>query len=235
MNLQNLIKEQTNPEWQELLLAYPNFDEMNVALQKEYQTYEPHIKILPYKENIFNAFKKCPYSKLKVIQISQDPYFNMKINKNTGEMEPEANGLAFSVNEGLPVPPSLKNLIKEMQDDIGVEYRSSDFSNLASQGILFLNAALTVRQHMSNSHAKIWRKFTNWVIEQISKEKEGIVFILLGKYAQGKAKFIDTKKHHLIEEVHPSPLSAFRGFFGSKIYSKCNTFLIEKGQEEIEW
>ena len=235
MNLQQLIKEQTNDEWQELLLSYPDFEEMNSALTKEYKTYEPHIKILPFKNNIFNAFKLCPLKSLKVSLIGQDCYINMKKNKNTGEEEPEANGLAFSVNEGLPLPPSLKNLIKEMQDDIGGEFRSSDFSNLASQGILFLNAALTVRQYKSNSHAKIWRKFTDWIIQQISKNTEGIVFILLGKYAQEKKKFIDTDKHHIIEEIHPSPLSAYRGFFGSKIYSKCNTILKDTGKEEIEW
>ena len=235
MNIQQLIKEQTNTEWQKILLTYPHFDEINSLLTKEYNTYEPDIKILPLKENIFNAFTQCPFDKLKVIWVGQDCYINIKKNKNTGKEEPEANGLAFSVNDGIPIPPSLKNLIKEMEDDIGGELHSSDFSNLASQGILFLNAALTVRQYKSNSHAKIWKKFTNWLIEQISKNTEGIVYILLGKYAQGKKKFIDEGKHYIIEGIHPSPLSAYRGFFGSKIYSKCNSILKDIGKDEIKW
>lgn len=242
MNIQQLIKEQTSPEWQEILLSYPNFEELNAALTKEYETYEPDIKILPFRENIFRAFTLCPFDKLKICFTGMDPYIQLRMNKKTGEVEPEANGLAFSVNEGLKLPPSLRNLIKEMQDDIGGEFRSSDFSELASQGILFLNSALTVRQFKSGSHSKIWKKYTDWILEKISKEKQkdGLVFILLGKHAQDKKKIIqegDTSKeaHFYVEAVHPSPLSAHKGFFGSKIFSKCNDILENQKKTKIDW
>jgi uracil-DNA glycosylase len=237
MNILQLIKDQTDEEWQSILVCPAiDYDEINASLDKEYETYEPDIKILPNKENIFKAFKLCPRSQLKVVLLGMDCYINIKTNKISSIDEPEANGLAFSVNEGMPIPPSLRNLIKEMKDDIGGEgFHSSDFSDLAKQGILFLNSALTVRQHTSNSHMKIWQKYTDAIIQQISLQEDGVVFILLGKAAQAKHKYINTDRHRILEAIHPSPLSASKGFFGSKIYSKTNALLLELGKEPIKW
>jgi len=265
MNCLSLIQATTH-EWDAIILNYPDFATIDKQLTTEYETYEPDIRILPVKEKIFRAFQLCPLNKLKVVFLGMDPYINIKCNQITKIEEPEANGLSFSVNEGMPMPPSLKNLLKEMESDIGAK-GSQDFTYLAKQGILFLNTALTVRQHKTGTHTKIWKKFTDWLIQAISNSKDGskgLVFILLGNHAQEKKKFIyhschpggaggiaeaillaekkfietdidDTTKHIIIEAVHPSPLSANRGFFGSKIYSQCNAALEKLGHTPINW
>lgn len=241
MNCLSLIQDSTH-EWDAIILNYPDYTIIDKQLTEEYNTYEPDIRILPFKENIFRALKLCPLNKLKVVFLGMDPYINIKCNKITKVEEPEANGLSFSVNEGMPMPPSLKNLLKEMESDIGAK-GSSDFSYLANQGILFLNTALTVRQHKTGTHTKIWKKFTNWLIKEIStsysktktKDTQGVVFILLGNHAQEKKQFIDETHHQIIEAVHPSPLSANRGFFGSKIFSRCNVALEKLGHTSINW
>ena len=237
MNIQKLIKNTCPENWHEILLDNSlSQDEINQALTKEYQTFEPDIKILPPPERIFHCFQACPYSQLKVIFLGQDPYINLKQNLVSGETESEANGMSFSVNTGLPLPPSLKNILKELQTDMGDNpNRSSDFNYLAEQGVLFLNSALTVRQFQSNSHAKIWKNYTDGVITRLSEKMPFLVFILLGKNAQSKKKFINVEKHGVIEEVHPSPLSAYRGFFGSQIFSRCNQILEDHSLEPIAW
>ena len=237
MNCLSLIKSHISKDndWLPILLSY-DYSSIDTLLTAECVTYYPDIRIFPDQDNIFRAFELCPLHQLRIVFLGMDPYINIKHNKLTDTDEPEANGLAFSVNEGIPAPPSLKNLLKEMQTDVGATTGAistcSDFTYLAKQGILFLNAALTVRQHKTGSHSKIWKHFTDWIIQQISTRKSGVVFILLGKCAQEKATCIDSEKHTLIQEVHPSPLSASRGFFGSKIYSKCNTAL---GKNPIQW
>ena len=163
---------------------------------------------------------------LKVIIIGQDCYHGTE----------QANGLCFSVNESINNPPSLKNILKEMKNDLNIQSRSSDFTSLSKQGVLLLNSSLTVHERLAGSHLKIWEKFTNNIIEYISNHsKNDLVFILWGNYAKEKKKLID-KRHFVIEGTHPSPLSANRGgFFGGAYFSKANKFLKEKKYKEIDW
>jgi len=180
----------------------------------------------PKGRNIFKAFELTPFDKIKVVLLGQDPYHGVG----------QAMGLCFAVPEGVAYPPSLNNIIKELKNDVGAELRSGDLSFWARQGVFLLNATLTVRAHEAGSHQnRGWETFTDAVIRKISDEKENIVFILWGSYAQQKEKIIDTSKHFIIKSVHPSPLSVHRGFFGSKPFSKTNDFLISKGIEPIHW
>lgn len=184
------------------------------------------LKVFPPTENIFKAFELCDLDKIKVVIIGQDCYHG----------EGQANGLCFSVDEGVKHPPSLINILKEMESDIGNKRDSSDFSSLAEQGVLFLNASLTVTEKLAGSHIEYWEKFTDKVIKYISKKQENIVFILWGNYAIEKSKYIDLEKHHIIKGKHPSPLSANRGgFFGEKYFSRCNEILKNKNIPEINW
>lgn len=183
--------------------------------------------IYPSGPNIFNAFYQTPFDKVKVVIIGQDPYHGPG----------QAHGLAFSVNEGVPLPPSLKNIFKELQEDTGMQPpHSGNLTPWAKQGVLLLNASLTVRAHEANSHARIgWAEFTNAVIRKISSEKKGVVFLLWGKFAQEKEAFIDTTKHHILKAAHPSPLSAFNGFFGCKHFSRANQLLVREKIDPIDW
>lgn len=183
--------------------------------------------VYPPQENIFNAFHLTPFEKVKVVILGQDPYHGPN----------QANGLSFSVKQGLVLPPSLRNIYKELADDVGVYNRlSGDLSPWATQGVLLLNAILTVEQKTPGAHQKKgWEQFTDRVIAALSEEREAIVFILWGSYAQKKGRHIDRTKHFVIETVHPSPLSVYRGFFGSKPFSTTNAFLKSKGQEPIDW
>lgn len=183
--------------------------------------------VYPPQENIFNAFHLTPFKNVKVVILGQDPYHGPN----------QANGLSFSVKEGVVLPPSLRNIYKELADDLDVyNSLSGDLSHWAKQGVLLLNAILTVEQKMPGAHQKQgWEQFTDRVIEVLSEERESIVFILWGSYAQKKGKHIDRTKHFVIETVHPSPLSVYRGFFGSKPFSKTNDFLISKKQKPIDW
>jgi uracil-DNA glycosylase len=189
---------------------------------------EAGFKIYPKGADIFNAFWKTPFNQLKVVILGQDPYHGTN----------QAHGLSFSVQKGITPPPSLKNIYKELVTDIPgfVIPGHGDLTEWAEQGVMLLNATLTVRDSSPASHQKKgWEEFTDKVIKIISEKKEGIVFILWGAFAQAKAELIDAKKHFIIKSPHPSPFSADRGFFGSKPFSKTNAFLEKDGKKPIDW
>ncbi|MCR5312370.1 MAG: uracil-DNA glycosylase [Bacteroidaceae bacterium] len=201
----------------------PYFENLIKFVKDEYSKFT----VYPPGHLIFNAFNLCPFEKVKVVLIGQDPYH-----------EPgQAHGLCFSVNDGVQFPPSLNNIFKEIKDDIGSDIPASgNLTRWAEQGVLLLNATLTVREHAAGSHQKHgWEEFTDSVIRHISINREGIVFILWGSYAQSKAQLIDTSKHYILKSAHPSPLSAYRGFFGNHHFSLANDYLLKRGQEPIKW
>ena len=183
--------------------------------------------IYPPGSLIFNAFKQTPFSKLKVVIIGQDPYHN----------KGQAHGLSFSVPDGIAKPPSLINIFKELKNDLGIEIPpNGNLEKWALQGVLLLNASLTVRQNEPCSHAKTgWLQFTDQIIKKISDEKEGIVFLLWGKFAQEKQSLIDETKHFVLKAAHPSPFSADRGFFGCTHFSKTNELLMKQQKSPIDW
>lgn len=202
----------------------PYFAQLAAFVRSEYAT----TKCYPPGKLIFNAFNLCPFDSVKVVVIGQDPYH-----------EPgQAHGLSFSVNEGVPLPPSLQNIFKEIHDDLGTPIpRSGDLTRWARQGVLLLNATLTVRAHQAASHQrKGWEQFTDAAISALSRDRQHLVFILWGGYARSKAPLIDTRKHAILQSVHPSPLSANRGgWFGNHHFSLCNRYLQGWGMEPIEW
>lgn len=207
-----------------------NFDEQTkIASGKAFNTYykmKSQNVIYPNSADIYNAFMKTSYDDVKVVILGQDPYHE----------EGQANGLAFSVNNDVKMPPSLKNIFKELQDDIGGELRTNtDLTDWAEQGVFLLNSSLTVIEGRPNSMADIWNTFTDSIIKLLNDKEKPIVFVLWGKNARDKKKLIDTNKHFIIESAHPSPLSAYRGFFGSKPFSKVNEYLISTGQVPIDW
>lgn len=214
-------------DWKTILakeFEQPYFQELVKFIKEEYT----HNKCYPPGKQIFAALNSCPLTNLKVVIIGQDPYHGPG----------QANGLCFSVNPGLPHPPSLRNIFVELQQDIGKEIPSSgDLSQWAAQGVLLLNATLTVRAHEAGSHQnKGWETFTDHVIQRISKEKEGIIFLLWGGFAKKKAQLINPNKHHILTSGHPSPLSANRGlWFDNKHFSKTNELLRGLGKVEIDW
>ncbi|MDE6694407.1 MAG: uracil-DNA glycosylase, partial [Bacteroidales bacterium] len=176
---------------------------------------------------IFNAFNSTPFDKVKVVLIGQDPYH-----------EPgQAEGLCFSVPDGCPFPPSLVNILKELESDLGFPFPASGhLGKWAEQGVFMLNAPLTVRAHQAGSHQRRgWETFTDAVIRTLSEKKTGLVFLLWGSYAQAKSALIDTSKHHILKAVHPSPLSAYRGFFGCRAFSRTNEILLSQGLSPIDW
>ncbi len=183
--------------------------------------------IYPPGDKIFAALDTTPFEQLKVVIIGQDPYHGVG----------QANGLCFSVNDGIPQPPSLQNIFKELKDDCGFTIPvSGNLKKWASHGVLLLNATLTVRKDQPGSHQKRgWEIFTDTIIKKISEDKEHIVFILWGKFAQSKEPLIDQHKHLILKAAHPSPFSAYNGFFGCKHFSKTNAYLKEHGMEEIDW
>jgi uracil-DNA glycosylase len=183
--------------------------------------------IYPTGSQIFNAFEKTPFDKVKVVILGQDPYHNPQ----------QAMGLSFSVPDGIPPPPSLVNIYKELKTDIGLEIpKTGNLIKWAEQGVLLLNAVLTVRANEPASHSKIgWMNFTDAVIKKISDEKTGVIFLLWGKFAQDKQVLVDATKHFVLKAAHPSPLSAHNGFFGCKHFSKTNELLIKQGLEPIDW
>lgn len=199
------------------------FKELIEFVKKEYSSKT----VYPEGKNIFRAFELCPFENVKVVILGQDPYHGPK----------QANGLCFSVNEGIPLPPSLQNIYKEIADDIGTAMpRTGNLDNWARQGVLLLNATLTVRANQAGSHQhKGWEEFTNAVIKAISDQKEHIVFLLWGRYAQKKGEIIDRTKHHVLTAAHPSPFSAYSGFFGCKHFSKTNEYLQKIGEKPIDW
>ena len=193
-----------------------------------YSEYSNNKIIYPSKSLIFNAFNLCDFEEVKVIILGQDPYHGPD----------QAHGLSFSVRKNIPFPPSLKNIIKELENDIGVKFQQNDgnLSKWAKQGVFLLNTTLTVEKSKPLSHSKIgWELFTDKVIELLSEKKQNLVFILWGKHAQAINQLIDNSKHLVISSTHPSPLSAHRGFFGSKPFSQTNKFLISKNINEINW
>ena len=200
-------------------------DEISNQISKKQQELEG-LEVFPKNDDIFRSFQLCDLDNINVVIIGQDCYHG----------KGQANGLCFSVNDGVKVPPSLRNIYKELNNDLSITRESNDFSNLASQGVLLLNSSLTVHERLAGSHLNIWEKFTDSVIEFIcSESKTPIVFILWGNYAKSKKKFIDDG-HFVIEGTHPSPLSANRGgFFGEKFFSKANDYLTTIGKKAIDW
>ncbi len=212
--------------WKELLKSEfekEYFTNLTLFVRDEYKTQT----IFPPAAKIFNAFELCPLENTRVVILGQDPYHDVN----------QAHGLCFSVNDGIKVPPSLVNIYKEIQSDCGVTPPASgNLERWAKQGVLLLNATLTVRAHQAGSHQKKgWEEFTDSVIKLLAQEKENIVFLLWGAYAGKKAAFIDGTKHCILKSPHPSPLSAHRGFLGNKHFSKTNDFLTSKGLKPIEW
>lgn len=212
--------------WKNILaeeFSKPYFEDLAGFVKKEYQEYH----VFPKGKEIFNAFEHCHFSKLKVVILGQDPYHGPG----------QAHGLSFSVKAGVPFPPSLLNIFKELNRDLGLSIPANgDLSRWADQGVLLLNATLTVRAHQAGSHQKKgWEEFTDAVIRNIVAKKSNIVFMLWGAYAQKKAEFIDGNRHCKLYAPHPSPLSAHRGFLGCGHFSKANNYLRNFGLEEIKW
>ena len=183
--------------------------------------------IYPPGKLIFNAFDSTPFNNVKAVILGQDPYHGPK----------QAHGLCFSVQDGVPPPPSLVNIYKEMQTDLGLPIpNTGNLTNWATQGVLMLNATLTVRANEANSHSKIgWQEFTNEAIRKVSEDKKNVVFILWGKFAQEKQALIDESKHLVLKAAHPSPFSAYNGFFGCRHFSKTNEYLTKNGRDPIDW
>jgi uracil-DNA glycosylase len=184
-------------------------------------------RVFPPGNLIFNAFDLCPFDRVKVVIIGQDPYHNIG----------QAHGLCFSVTDGTEFPPSLINIFKELNRDLGIPVpRSGNLERWAGQGVLLLNAILTVRAHQALSHEKRgWERFTDAAINALNRERENLVFMLWGNYAQNKGASIDPSRHLILRTVHPSPLSASRGFFGCSHFSKCNEWLTARGMEPVAW
>ena len=201
----------------------PYFNLLTEFVRNEYKTH----KIYPPAKLIFNAFDQCNFDNLKVVILGQDPYHGPG----------QAHGLCFSVNDGIPFPPSLRNIFTELKSDVGKPIpQSGNLTGWAQQGVLLLNATLTVRENLAGSHQKKgWEQFTDAVIEIVSARKEHVVFILWGNYAISKNVLIDKTKHLVLTSVHPSPLSASRGFFGNHHFSRANQFLEQNGLEPVRW
>ena len=213
-------------DWKALLadeFEKPYFAELVEFVREEYGSRQ----IFPRGSNIFRAFDKCPFDKLKVVIIGQDPYHG----------EGQANGLCFSVNDGVQFPPSLRNIFQEVESDTGAPIPTSgNLDRWAEQGVLLLNAVLTVRAHEAASHAgRGWEQFTDAVVRAIAARREGVVYMLWGSYAQRKGAIADPARNCILKAVHPSPLSAYRGFFGCRHFSQANDYLVARGQEPIAW
>jgi uracil-DNA glycosylase len=212
--------------WNEILA-----DEMQKDYYQELQAFvqkrRAEVRVFPEEKNVFNALELTPFESVKVVILGQDPYHGFG----------QAHGLSFSVQKGTPLPPSLKNIYKELQEDIGGEFPTEgDLSHWAKQGVLLLNTVLTVEEGNANSHkGKGWERLTNRLIESLNELNHPVIFILWGKPAQDKEKLIINPNHVILKAPHPSPLSAYRGFFGSKPFSRVNDILIQQGQTPIRW
>lgn len=220
------VKLNIDQSWKMLLdkaFQSSNYKQLLEFLADEYANHE----IFPKQELVFEAFNRTALEQTKVVIIGQDPYHDLN----------QAHGLSFSVQDNVKLPPSLRNIYKELTSDLGITTPiSGNLSSWCDQGVLLLNATLTVRAHQPGSHQKKgWEQFTDEVIQQISNQKENVVFILWGKYAQKKGEIIDSQKHHIVSSAHPSPFAARKGFFESKPFSKTNAFLASKGIETINW
>jgi uracil-DNA glycosylase len=215
------------PSWKKVLedeFALPYFKTLSETVRKAYLGGVP---VYPPPKSVFNAFELCPFENVKVVILGQDPYHGAG----------QAHGLCFSVQDGVRIPPSLQNIYKEIKSDLGIEIPTSgSLERWAKQGVLLLNATLTVTDGKPGSHQKIgWEAFTDAVIKKISDDTKHVVFLLWGKYAQDKGAHIDTEKHLVLKAPHPSPLSAYTGFFGCKHFSKTNEYLKLHNQKPIEW
>lgn len=213
-------------DWKALLkeeFEKPYFEQLTQFVKEEYASH----RIYPRGSNIFRAFDKCPLDRLKVVIIGQDPYHGPN----------QAHGLCFSVADGVPHPPSLQNIFKEVASDIGTPIpESGNLDRWAEQGVLLLNAVLTVREHEATSHAgRGWEQFTDAVVRAINAHKEGIVYLLWGSYAQKKGAIADPARNCILKAVHPSPLSVYRGFFGCRHFSRANEYLVAQGKTPIQW
>lgn len=220
------MKPWSQYSWQRLLadeFEKEYFQDLFKFIDQEYE----EATVFPPKGLIFSAFEHTPYEKVKVVILGQDPYHGLN----------QSHGLAFSVQKGVKIPPSLRNMYKELESDLGIAPAShGNLTSWADQGVLLLNTVLTVREGEANSHQKQgWERFTDRVIEVLNEREEPIIFVLWGKPAQQKIPMINQDKHPIIQSFHPSPLSASRGFFGSKPFSKVNDFLIAYGKEPIDW
>ena len=220
-----MSKNQIMPTWKDILAP--------VYQTKEYQNLWSKVNLkyqekqcFPPKELIFRAFDLTSFEDVKVVILGQDPYH--------GDLQ--ANGLSFSVSDHVKTPPSLQNIYKELESDLGIQKHTNELDSWAQQGVLMLNATLTVSAHEPNSHKDIgWEFFTDFVISEISKQKENVIFVLWGAFAQKKEILIDINKHYVIKSPHPSPFSARKGFFGSKPFSKINDYLEQNNKKVIQW
>lgn len=225
--MNNKIK--INKEWEKELKSYfltENWLKLSSFIRNEYLNKSK--KIFPEPKDLFKAFELTPFSSIKVVILGQDPYHNDK----------QAEGLSFSVPKGLSLPPSLKNIYKEIEKDLNIkkDFTNGNLENWAKQGVFLLNSILTVEAHRPASHqGKGWEEFTDYIIKIISNNKNNIVFILWGNYAKSKKLLIDKDKHLIIESAHPSPFSAHNGFFGSKPFSKTNKYLKDNNIKDIKW
>lgn len=214
-----------NKKWDEILkdeLKKDYFRKLGIFVKQEYKTK----KIFPPYENIFDALRFTDYDEVKVVILGQDPYHGLG----------EAHGLSFSVRENVAMPPSLQNIFKELESDLGIKRTKSDLTDWAKQGVLLLNSIMTVQKDRPLSHKdKGWEIFTDNIIKYLNEREEPVIFLLWGSFARSKKALITNKHHYIIESVHPSPLSAYRGFFGSKPFSKINNILESNGKEKINW
>jgi uracil-DNA glycosylase len=220
------MKVRIDESWRQVLqpeFDKPYFELLTSFVRQAYRT----TQCFPPAGQIFRAFDLCPFDKVRVVIIGQDPYHDVN----------QAHGLCFSVQEGVPVPPSLVNIYKELSRDLGKPIPTSgDLTYWAEQGVLLLNATLTVQAHRAGSHqGKGWEEFTDAAIQALNKNRSNIVFMLWGSYAQRKGQFIDRRRHLVLTAVHPSPLSAYRGFIGCGHFSQANTYLQQHGQQPINW
>lgn len=216
-----------HPSWMKVMgdeFKKPYMQKLRTFLKSEL---EKGHRLFPRAANYFAAFEATPFNKVRIVILGQDPYHGLG----------QAHGLCFSVQPGVPLPPSLQNIYKELEADLGIpRARTGDLMGWAKQGVLLLNSVLTVRENHAGSHQKQgWEEFTDRAIRELNDRRENLVFVLWGAYAQKKGAFIDRKKHLVIESVHPSPLSASRGFLGSKPFSKINKYLRQHGQPEVDW
>jgi uracil-DNA glycosylase len=223
--MKNLVN--LHGEWQEVLKEYVATDDFKKLLNFVSAEYT-NKQVFPPESSIFNAFDLTPFSKVKVVILGQDPYHN----------DGQAHGFSFSVQESISLPPSLKNIYKEIESDLGLkkDFKNGNLENWAKQGVFLLNAILTVVAHSPASHQKKgWEQFTDTVIKTISEKHEYVVFMLWGNYARSKIALIDVSKHLVLVAPHPSPLSAYTGFFGCKHFSKCNDYLRKHGKDVVNF
>ncbi len=214
-----------NQKWDEVLkdeLKKDYFRKLGIFVKEEYRTK----RVFPPYKNIFDALRFTDYDEVKVVILGQDPYHGLG----------EAHGLSFSVKEGVQMPPSLQNIFKELEDDLGIKRTKSDLTDWAEEGVLLLNSIMTVVKDKPLSHKdKGWEIFTDNIIKYLNEREDPVIFVLWGSFARSKKQLITNKRHYIIESPHPSPLSAHRGFFGSKPFSKINTILKSNNKEEINW